>query len=133
MDSVTRCPTRRTQTVRSTIKDVIADICNNYCRYSVGSKPCYLLSDYMDSFHVRLKNERKKICKSQTKFAEEYGFNPHTYPKWESGLLAPSIRDLITLCNIFGCDADYLLGRQEERARDEMLDEQCGDCPLNRL
>lgn len=35
MDSVTRCPTKRTQTVRSMIEDVIMEICEEYCKYPI--------------------------------------------------------------------------------------------------
>lgn len=35
MDSVTRCQTRKTQTVRSMIEDVIMEICEEYCKYPI--------------------------------------------------------------------------------------------------
>lgn len=80
-------------------------------------KPQGYSPDFMELLHVRLTRERKKLCRSQAEFSERYNFNPHTYPKWESGKLTPSVHDLIRLCNIFECDLDYLLGEQEEKTR----------------
>ena len=41
-----------------------------------------------------------------------------TVQNWEQGKSSPSMETLLKLCDFFGCSADYLLGRIEEKNHD---------------
>lgn len=78
----------------------------------------------------RIKNARKsRGIKTQEELAKrmrEVESLPETDPKnykssigdWESGRKKPDFGSLFLLCQALECDADYLLGLQEERKKD---------------
>lgn len=61
-----------------------------------------------------------KVCRnqngwSQDTFAEKLGYTRQSVSNWENGKLNLSIDEFIKLCNIFDCDAGYLLGEYETK------------------
>lgn len=52
-------------------------------------------------------------CKTQDSLAAELGIERRTFGKWELGTSYPSLDKAIELCNILGCEIDYLLGADD--------------------
>lgn len=65
---------------------------------------------------VNMKEARKKAgYKTQEEFAKAYHISLQTVRNWEQGKTSPSLEDFIDLCEKLKCDADYLLGKIDER------------------
>ena len=62
-----------------------------------------------------IKSERVRIGLSQNELADDLGIHVNTLRAWESGAAKPGSMNLIKLCELFGCSADYLLGLTDER------------------
>lgn len=54
----------------------------------------------------------------QEDFADAICKSMNTVQKWEQGRAKPSLDDFIDLCVFFKCDADFLLGRIDEKTHD---------------
>lgn len=64
----------------------------------------------------RITELRKTRYKSAQKFADDLCVHLKTVQGWEhkTDPKPPTIDNLLAICNLFDCDADYLLGRMEE-------------------
>ena len=84
-------------------------------------------------FTERLRECRKRIFSSQQAFADAYvarfgtirkpksdGYSDMfgTVQKWEQGKSTPTADALANICELLDCDADYLLGRIDQRTHD---------------
>lgn len=72
----------------------------------------------MSVFADRLILERENIGLSQLSCSEKLGISRDTLSKWENDHRKPDIDELKTMCELFDCDADYLLGNIDERSHD---------------
>ncbi len=71
------------------------------------------------TFGARLKELRKKAgFKKQDDFAEAFGRSLDTVQNWEQDKKYPPMNTFLELCNFLECDADYLVGRIEQRTHD---------------
>lgn len=61
----------------------------------------------------RLKEARTNAKMTQTKLAKMCNVSQGTIANWESGLRTPDLEMIITLVNLLGVSADYLLGIDE--------------------
>lgn len=62
----------------------------------------------------RLKGLRLNGNFSQRSLAEKAGASQKSIDNWEKGVADPSAEFVIKLADIFGCSADYLLGREDD-------------------
>lgn len=62
-----------------------------------------------------IKAERARLEMSQKDLAQAMGVSATTIVNWESDIGQMSIKNLLAMSNIFGCSADYLIGRTEVR------------------
>ena len=84
-------------------------------------------------FTNRLRECRKRVFSSQQAFADAYvecfgtirkpksnGYSDMfgTVQKWEQGKSTPTAEALANICELLDCDADYLLGRIDQRTHD---------------
>ena len=76
-----------------------------------------MLSEY--SFAQRLKDLRNTYGFSQAELAERIGSNSSTVSNWEQGTKRPNIDTIRTLCQLYGCSADYLLGLPGDKLTDD--------------
>jgi len=69
----------------------------------------------------RIKKERTAAgFKTQAKFAKAMGYveeSRTTVGNWESGHKQPVLDDLLKMCEMFGCELEYLLGKYPCRTR----------------
>ena len=72
----------------------------------------------MISFKEGFKRARKKTGLSQSEFAEKYHYSLATVKKWEQGKAVPEYENLVSLCEIFHCDTNYLFAENELPTRD---------------
>ena len=61
----------------------------------------------------RIREERKKHGWTQLELADLLHTKPQSVSRYEMEERDPDIETLFKLCEIFGCTADYLLGRSE--------------------
>lgn len=61
-----------------------------------------------------LKNVREKNKLTQTKLAQLLNISPQAISKWEKGISEPSLKDVITMSEIYCITVDELLGRSEQ-------------------
>ena len=59
----------------------------------------------------RIKAQRKACKLTQEKLADKIGVVRQTLASWESGEVYPELPLLVKMCDIFGCDTGYLLGK----------------------
>jgi transcriptional regulator with XRE-family HTH domain len=67
----------------------------------------------------RIRAERIQLKMTMDKLGEETSVSRQTVSKWEKGESAPSVFDLLRLCEIFECDFGYLVGEYQNRTRVE--------------
>ncbi len=80
--------------------------------------------EYAVVFGQRIKEIRGK--ETQLQFAKRLGpvfecpdgLSLDTIRSWEQGYSIPDIKSLLKLCDFFGCDLDYLLGRIDKKTHD---------------
>jgi len=66
----------------------------------------------------RLKALRTETGLTQAAIAATVGVKHNTYSQWESGARFPESATLLaSLCRLYGCSSDYLLGLSEERGK----------------
>ena len=71
------------------------------------------------NFSKGLKKVRKKAgYKTQEIFSKSINKSLETVRNWEQGKYKPSLDDFLALCELFVCDADYLLDTIDERTHD---------------
>lgn len=59
-------------------------------------------------------DERRKKGWSQEELAFQLHARTATVSHWEQGISAPSFETMVHLCQMFGCDLDYLTGRLDK-------------------
>lgn len=64
----------------------------------------------MNKFAERLKELRMENDLSQNELAKRLNISVACVNRWENGLRVPNIDSIISLCEYFGCSADYLIG-----------------------
>lgn len=64
----------------------------------------------------RIKELRTERKMKQAELAQLLSCTPTAISNYETGFRSPDIETIHKLCNIFGCTADYLLGRSEVRS-----------------
>ena len=65
-----------------------------------------------------LKRARKAFGITQANLAKVLNVSLNTVRNWEQGRTTPDIDTLLTLCQMYGCDLDYLAGRNDCRTHD---------------
>lgn len=60
-------------------------------------------------------SERVRLGLTQSGLAEHLGVTRQTVLRWENGKTQPPTSAIYMMSNLFGCTADYLVGRTEER------------------
>ena len=63
----------------------------------------------------RIRELRKEMGWNQNDLARELQAGRQTVGNYETGAREPDVATILRLCEIFGCTADYLLGRSEAR------------------
>lgn len=66
----------------------------------------------------RIRTIRKAHGLSQEKFAEMMGVGRSAVVDWEGQITPIDARNLMKMCKLFNCDADYILGRITQRTHD---------------
>ena len=69
-------------------------------------------------FGERLKQQRKRRKMTQEELANSLNMGVATVRNWEQGRTWPEMNELLRLCALFGCDADYLLGKIGQKTHD---------------
>ena len=64
-----------------------------------------------------IKSERVRMGLSQDDLAKAIDVHPNTIRAWESNASKPGSMNLIKLCELFNCYADYLLGLSDDRLK----------------
>lgn len=64
----------------------------------------------MNKFAERLKELRMENDLPQNELAKRLNISVACVNRWENGLRVPNIDSIISLCEYFGCSADYLIG-----------------------
>lgn len=64
----------------------------------------------------RIKELRTERKMKQAELAQLLSCTPTAISNYETGFRSPDIETIHKLCEIFGCTADYLLGRSEVRS-----------------
>ena len=72
---------------------------------------------------TRIKELRQDRGWLQSDLAARLHTGKNTISRYETGERAPDVETILALCDIFGCTADYLLGRCELRSFDLADDE----------
>lgn len=60
-----------------------------------------------------ISQRRRATGLTQEDVASRLGVSRQTVGKWESGRATPELEKLVTLCDLFGCSLDELVGRVE--------------------
>ena len=71
----------------------------------------------------RIKELRQSEGWRQEDLARRLNISDRAVGHYETGRRAPDVETILALCDIFGCTADYLLGRCELRSFDLSEDE----------
>ena len=72
----------------------------------------------MEAWYERLKKRRKDLGLTQADIYRAVGVSNYTVSSWESGKHKPEGENLMALCNILGCDPDWLLtGKRNQQWR----------------
>ena len=66
----------------------------------------------------RIRSIRKTHHLSQEQFAEKMDVGRSTVLDWEGSITPIDARNLMKMCKLFNCDADYILGRIDEKTHD---------------
>lgn len=66
----------------------------------------------------RIKQERKAAGLSQDELGERLTYKRQTIAKWEKGESFPELRDMLQMCNLFGCELGYLLCEYDCKTRE---------------
>jgi transcriptional regulator with XRE-family HTH domain len=64
-------------------------------------------------FAERLRIHRNRLDLSQTELADRLGKSQASVSEWERAASAPQVQELLLLCALFDCSADYLIGRAD--------------------
>ena len=59
----------------------------------------------------RIAESRRSAGFTQEELANRLGVTPQALSKWEKGASSPDLEMLISLCDILGVSADYLVGK----------------------
>ena len=73
----------------------------------------FTYTEFMSTFAVRLKEQRKQTGYTQKQLAEKIGTTDDSVYSWEKGRSQPSIELLCELCKVLDVSADYLIGIAE--------------------
>ena len=65
--------------------------------------------------YPNIEAERARLGKTKGQLAIAIGTDPRTVSNWQSGKTAIPSDKLLLMCELFGCTADYLLGREQNR------------------
>ena len=71
----------------------------------------------------RLKQVREENGFSQNEIAERLGKNQNTISSWETGRTQPKLKELHSLCNLYGCTYEYLTGTKQHNSQDVTYDD----------
>lgn len=64
---------------------------------------------------LSIRKYRKKSGLTQARTAEELGVRANAVSQWETGVRSPSVRHLRQMADLFGCSADDLLERDNDK------------------
>lgn len=68
---------------------------------------------WLEEMGNRIREELEKCDYTQTELAEWMDVNPHTVSRWCCGNRMISTPNLIDMCQILNCSADYILFGKE--------------------
>lgn len=78
--------------------------------------------------YPNIEAERARLGKTKGQLAVAIGADPKTVANWQSGKSVIPCDKLILMCDLFGCTADYLLGREREKNRSPTINSaDCGN------
>lgn len=63
-------------------------------------------------YSVRIRTLREERGMSQRELAKRLNLTPGCVAKWELGLSAPTVENLLALADLFGCPLDAIFGRE---------------------
>ena len=72
----------------------------------------------------RIKDLRVKNGMKQSELAESLNVNAVTVSRYETGERGLDVETICRLCDIFGCTADYLLGRSDRQTPELTAEEE---------
>ena len=69
--------------------------------------------------YPNIEAERARLGRTKRELADYLDINVRSLQNWQAGKGSLPAGKLCQLCDLFGCTADYLLGRSEHRTWDE--------------
>ncbi len=77
-----------------------------------------IVHDDLQPVAERIRSIRITHHLSQEQFAEKMDVSRSTVLDWEGSITPIDARNLMKMCKLFNCDADYILGRIDEKTHD---------------
>ena len=59
--------------------------------------------------------ERERKGYTIKEVSKKVGVHPNAVRKWEKGLSEPTASNMIALCHLYGCSAEYLMDMTDKR------------------
>lgn len=75
----------------------------------------------IDSFGTRLRAARKEMNMTQKVLADKVGAKHNSVSDWENGKNMPDPDTIVSLCEVLGLDAGYLLRAETQTANDDEI------------
>ena len=67
---------------------------------------------------IRIYNLRKSQGMTQVQFADAIGVTAVNVSRWENAFRVPSVPAVVAMMDVFGCSANYVLGRTKDERPD---------------
>lgn len=64
---------------------------------------------------LNMKVERVKHNLTQDDLSKQIGVHKNVISRWETGDSEPTSKNLIALCNLYGCSPEYLLDMTDDK------------------
>ncbi len=75
----------------------------------------------LDNFGTRLRAARKEMMLTQKALADKVGAKHNSVSDWENGKNMPDPDTIVSLCEVLGLDAGYLLRSEPQTAGDDEI------------
>lgn len=75
----------------------------------------------LDNFGTRLRAARKEMMLTQKALADKVGAKHNSVSDWENGKNMPDPDTIVSLCEVLGLDAGYLLRSEPQNASDDEI------------
>lgn len=80
------------------------------------------MTDMVDVFSDRFKEELKRSGLSMAEFSRRIKVNKSTVSRYSEGSMLPNAPIIVSMCLVFGCTSDYLIGLSSTRVNDQSCD-----------